>query len=196
MSSVWKSYMLQYASILVIFGMSVISAAAADTYQLDATHSYIMFRIKHFGIGYSYGSFINPTGKLVIDDNEPANSVVEIEVQAKNVSTFFELRDKHIKSADFLNVNKFPIVVFKSQSVKKTGPDQYEIAGDMLLLGKKRPLTITAVQTGRGKDPWGAYRIGYETMFTIKRSDFGMNFMMGGLSDEVQLTVSVEGVRQ
>lgn len=196
MNAIWKKVLLLLALILCLTGFSFSPVTAADTYQLDTSHSYILFRIKHFGIGYSYGGFQNPTGKLVIDDNAPTNNEVEIEVQSKTVSTWFEKRDNHIKSPDFLNVSKYPIVSFKSRSVRKTGQDQYEIAGDLIFLGKKRPLTITAIQTGKGKDPWGSHRIGYETTFTIKRSEFGMTFMMGGLSDEVQLTVSVEGVRR
>ena len=196
MNAIRKNVLLPLTLILCLTGLSFNPVTAADTYQLDATHSYILFRIKHFGIGYSYGGFQNPTGKLIIDKDAPSNNKVEIEVQSNTVSTWYEKRDNHIKSPDFLNVSKYPIVSFKSRSVKKTGQDQYEIAGDLIFLGKKRPLTVTAVQTGRGKDPWGANRIGYETTFTIKRSEFGMTFMLGGLSDEVQLTVSVEGVRQ
>ena len=181
---------------LIFTAGGVAPATAADTYKLDSTHSYIVFRILHLGVGYSFGSFKGPEGKMVFDDNSPGNSRVEIEVPAVNVNTLVAKRDKHIKSADFLNAAKFPVIAFKSRSVKKRGNDKYEINGDLMLLGKKKPLTVTAVLTGAGDDPYGNYRVGYETTFTVKRSDFGMDFMMGGLSDEVQLTVSVEGIRQ
>jgi polyisoprenoid-binding protein YceI len=70
------------------------------------------------------------------------------------------------------------------------------VSGDLTLLGTTRPITVTAVDTGSGKDPWGNYRRGFETVFTIKRSDFGMTFMSDGVSDEVEITISVEGIRQ
>ena len=120
----------------------------------------------------------------------------EIQVNSQNVDTAVEKRDNHLRSPDFFNAAEYPAIHFKSTSVKKAGPDNYVIAGDLTLLGKTRPITVKARQTGEGKDPWGNYRRGFETVFTIKRSEFGMNFMMGGVSDEVQLTVSVEGVRQ
>lgn len=171
-------------------------ATAADTYKLDPTHSYIVFRIFYLDVGYSFGSFQGPEGTLVFDDNTPGGSLVEIEVPAANVNTLVARRDKHIKSADFLNAAKFPVISFKSRSIKKLGGGKYEINGDLVLLGNKQPLSITAVKTGSGKDPWGNDRVGYQTTFTIKRSDFGMDFMIGALSDEVHLTVSVQGIRQ
>jgi polyisoprenoid-binding protein YceI len=74
--------------------------------------------------------------------------------------------------------------------------DTYEVAGDLALHGVTRPLTVKVQRTGSGKDPWGGFRIGFETTFTIKRSDFGMNFMMEGVGDEVRIILSIEGIRQ
>ncbi len=196
---------LKYRKMLPFFGLllllnlaavTVVPATAAETYKLDPEHCYIVFRIMRLGVGYSFGTFKGPVGTMVFDDSAPANNRVEIEVPAANVITLVDKRDKHIKSADFLNAEKFPVIAFKSRSVKKKKNGKYEISGDLMLLGKKKPLTVTAVKTGAGKDPFGNDRIGFETAFTVKRSDFGMDFMLGGLSDDVQLTVSVEGVRQ
>ena len=188
--------LLALLSSLGLTAAGVVPAAAADRYKLDPEHSYIVFRIFYLGVGYSFGSFQAPVGTLAFDDNKPGDSLVEIEVPAANVTTLVDNRDKHIKSADFLNAAKHPVIAFKSRSVKKLGGEKYEITGDLMLLGKKQPLTVTAVRTGSGKDPWGNHRIGYQTIFTVKRSDFGMDFMIGALSDEVQLTVSVQGIRQ
>jgi polyisoprenoid-binding protein YceI len=88
------------------------------------------------------------------------------------------------------------MVSFKSTSVEKINETNYEVAGDLTLLGKTRPITVKVHATGAGKDPWGNFRRGFQTHFSIKRSDFGMDFMIGGVSDEVNLTVSVEGIRQ
>jgi len=88
------------------------------------------------------------------------------------------------------------VIKFQSRSVKKSGPDSYEVSGDLTLLGKTKAITVKARQTGEGQDPWGNFRIEFETSFNIKRSDFGMDFMMGVAGDDVLLTVSVEGIRQ
>jgi polyisoprenoid-binding protein YceI len=119
-----------------------------------------------------------------------------MQAETKNVDTAVEKRDTHLKSPDFFNAGEYPLVSFKSKSVKKLSENTYAVSGDLALLGKTRPITVEVHATGAGKDPWGNFRRGFVTSFSIKRSDFGMDFMMGGVSDEVHLTVSVEGIRQ
>lgn len=184
------------ALILMLAASIPIPAAAAETYVLDADHTYILFRVKHLGVGYSYGQINGATGSFTIDDTPGSKNMIEIEAAAKQINTGVEIRDNHIRSPDFLNVENFPIISFRSTSVKKVDQDLYQISGNLTLLGKTKPLAVEARQTGAGKDPWGKFRKGFETSFTIKRSDFGMDFMLGGVSNEVELTVSLEGIRQ
>ena len=179
--------------LLVIFSLP---AFAAETYKLDPGHTSIVFRVKHLGIAYVYGRFNGPTGSFVFDESSPSKSTIEMQAEAKNVDTAVEKRDTHLKSPDFFNAGEYPLLSFKSKSVKKLKESTYEVSGDLTLLGKTRPITMEVHATGAGKDPWGNFRRGFETSFSIKRSDYGMDFMMGGLSDEVNLTVSVEGIRQ
>ncbi len=181
---------------LILSASFVNPAPAAETYKLDPDHTSIIFRLKHLGVAYVYGRFGGPTGSFVFDESSPANSSIEIQVDAKNVDTAVAKRDNHLKSPDFFDAGEHPLIKFKSTSVKKSGPDSYEVSGNLTLLGKTRPVTVKARQTGNGKDPWGNFRQGFETSFSIKRSDFGMDFMMGVAGDDVLLTVSVEGIRQ
>jgi len=169
---------------------------AADTYNVDTDHTYIMFRVKHLDVGYSYGRFNGPSGTFVFDESLPSNSSIEMQVKTEGVDTNVEKRDNHLRSPDFFNAAEHPVITFKSTSVKKTSSDSYAVAGNLTLLGTTRPISMVARDTGAGKDPWGNYRRGFETTFTIKRSEFGMNFMLGGVSDDVDITVSVEGIRQ
>ena len=179
-----------------LLGIIPFQAIAADTYQVDSVHSYILFRIKHFDVGYSYGRFNEPAGSFRYDETTPSNNSIELQVNAKDVDTNVAKRDNHLRSPDFFNVENYPLISFKSNSVKKLNDNSFEITGNMNLLGKSRPMTLRVRQTGAGKDPFGNFRRGFQANFTIKRSDFGMDFMMGALSDEVDLTVSVEGIRQ
>lgn len=169
---------------------------AAEKYQVDPAHTYVLFKVMHLGVGYSYGRFDSPTGSIVWDEANPANSTIAIAVDAASINTAVEKRDQHIRSADFLNSGKYTTIAFKSTSVAEKSADTYAINGELTLLGKTRPISIEARQTGNGKDPWGNYRRGFKSIFVIKRSDWGMDFMLGGLGDEVELTVSVEGVRK
>jgi polyisoprenoid-binding protein YceI len=171
-------------------------AAATETYQVDPVHSAAVFRIKHLGIAYLYGRFNDLSGTLKIDDKTPANSAVEVYAKTKNIDTFNSERDNHLRSPDFFDAKKFDIISFKSKSFTKVSKDMYEVTGDLALHGVTRPLTVKVQRTGSGKDPWGGFRIGYETTFSIRRSDFGMNFMMKGVGDEVRIILSIEGIRQ
>ena len=172
------------------------SLLAAENYTVDSVHSYVIFKINHLNIGNSYGRFDDPSGSFTWDEANPANSSFELMVQATNVDTDNEKRDKHLRSPEFFNASQHAAINFKSEAVKAVKPDTLEIKGMLSMLGQTHPITVTAQQTGHGKDPWGKYRRGFETTFTIKRSQWGMDFMLKGLSDEVEITVSVEGVRQ
>jgi polyisoprenoid-binding protein YceI len=184
------------ATVLVAMLSAVPSAVAAENYVVDSAHTYILFRVKHLNVGHSYGRLNGATGAFVLDEASPANSHIEMQVVAKGVDTYDAKRDKLLQGPDFFDIEEHPLISFKSTSVKRIDTDLYKITGDLALLGKTRPITIQARQTGFAKDPWGNYRRGFETQFTIKRSEFGMEFLLDAVSDEVQLTVSVEGIRE
>ncbi len=185
--------MLAMMSLMFLLAVPVM---AENAYEIDPSHSSILFSIKHFGAGHVYGRFNNPTGKLSFDEKNPEKSSVVIEVKASDIDTANQKRDDHLKSAEFFNIEKFPVISFKSNSVKKQSRQEYQIKGDLTFLGKTRTITVQAQHIGFGKDPWGGYRTGFESKFTIKRSDFGMDFMQGPLGDDVQLIISIEAVKK
>lgn len=179
----------------LVAGFSV-PLSAAETYKLDPTLTSIVFRAKYQGVAIAYGRFNGPTGSFVFDESAPARNAIEVRLNAKDVDTAVEKRDKHLKSPDFFDAVEHPLVTFKSTSVKKINNATYQVSGNLTLLGKSRPITVNASHTGSGKDPWGNFLRGFETSFKIKRSEFGMNFMLNGVDDEVIIIVSVTGIRQ
>ena len=185
-----------FTLISLIWILLAMPAAAGDAYNVDSDHTYLLFRVKHLGIGYSYGRFSKPTGTFTFDEAKDTIGAIDMQILATNVDTDVEKRDNHLKSPDFFDAKKFPMISFKGTSFKKIAENTYEIIGDITLLGKTRPVSLKAIQTGAAKDPWGKYRRAFEAEFTIKRSDFGMDFLMNVAADEVELTVSVEGIRQ
>jgi len=193
-----KYMVVPFAAVFTLGLMSIFTfpAAAAETYKLDPDHTSIVFRVKHLSVANVFGSFAAPTGSFVYDENSPSNNSIEIQVAAKNVYTRVEKRDNHLRSPDFFNAGKYPLISFKSNSVKKIDNKSFEISGDLSLLDQTRPITVMVVQTGQGKDPWGNFRRGFETTFSIKRSNFGMGFMLSVAGDEVDVTVSLEGIRK
>ncbi|MGE0481898.1 MAG: YceI family protein [Phycisphaerae bacterium] len=172
------------------------AALAADNYKADAVHSAVIFRIKHLNVSYSYGRFNDVAGSFSFDDAKPENSALEFTVKTASIDTHDKKRDDHLRSAEFFDAEKHPAITFKSKAVKKLGESEFEVAGDLTLRGVTKPLTVKVERTGAGPDPWGGQRSGFETTFTIKRGDFEMNALKGGLGDDVRLIVSIEGVKQ
>lgn len=171
-------------------------ADAADTYEVDASHSMIIFRAKHMGVSYNYGRFNEFSGNLAVDETDAANSMIELEVKAASVDTGNEKRDQHLRNPDFFNAKQFPVITFKSTEVKKVDEDTLEVTGDLGLHGVKKSVTVEVEITGKGKNQQGTALIGFETTFTIKRSEFGMDYGIGAVSDDIRITVSVEGMKK
>lgn len=171
-------------------------AFAADTYAVDPAHSSIVFRIKHLDIAYVFGRFNNVSGTLSFDPENDAGNSVRISVQAKDVDTGNAKRDAHLRGSDFFDSEQHAEIRFESETFKKTGENTYDISGTIHIMGTTQPVTVTAMKTGGGKDPWGGYRVGFTTTFTFQRSRFGMNNMLGSIGDDVELTVSVEAIRK
>ena len=167
---------------------------AGETYVIDPNHSSITFRIKHLGITFVYGFFPNAGGVYTFDDEHLENASIRIKVRVADINTGNEKRDQHLRSPDFFDEKKFPCIVFKSVSIAMADSGQYEVTGELSLHGVTKQVTVQAVKTGLYHEPGGEYRSGFETRFSVKRSDFGMQYMTA-VSDKVELFVSVEGVR-
>ena len=169
-------------------------ADAANTYEIDTAHSMIIFRAKHKGITYNYGRFNEFTGAITMDETDISKSTVEFEVKTASVDTANKKRDQHLRSPDFFSAKQFPVIIFKSTTVsmKEGEEDMLEVIGDIELLGVKKSITIDVAITGRGKGQQGESVIGFESVFTIMRSEFGMTYGAGAVSDDIRLTVTIE----
>ncbi len=186
-------------AIFIVCGLLVAlttTTAAAETYKVDPVHSAISFRIKHLGVAYVRGRFNNASGTITFDDKMPGKSSVKISVKVDDIDTFNAKRDKDLKSNNFFDAKQYPLISFYSETFKKTGEGTYDVTGPLSFHGVTRPLTVKVEYIGSAKDPWGGYRAGFETSFKVKRSDFGMTHMLGGVGDEVRLTVNIEGIRK
>ena len=171
-------------------------SALAETYQFDkqGQHAFIEFRIQHLGYSWVYGSFKDFDGSFTYDAKDPAKDKVEVTIKTGSIDTNHAERDKHLRSADFLNAAKFPEAKFVSTDVKKEG-EFYKITGDFTLNGVTKPITLDAKLIGEGKDPWGGYRAGFEAQGNIKLKEFNIKSDLGPKSQEVELLISVEGVQ-
>jgi polyisoprenoid-binding protein YceI len=172
------------------------SPAADEHFKVDAVHSSIGFRIEHLHVAHFYGRFNDVSGTFNFDEANPAKTVLDIHVRAASIDTHNGLRDRDLKSAQFFDVGKFKEITFRSTGANRLDEHRFSVAGDLTLHGVTRPLTVTVARTGTGPGMHGEQRSGFETVFEIKRSEFGMNAMPTLLGDDVKLTVSVEGVKE
>jgi polyisoprenoid-binding protein YceI len=175
----------------------VTQSAQPSAYQIDSVHSSVVFSISHQGVGVFWGRFNSLSGSYTFDPASPEAMTLQAEVKADSVDTNNDGRDKHLRSPDFFNATEFPVIRFTSTKVELKSAGLFTLSGDLSLHGVTRPIQaemklIGAKDTGRG------VKSGFETMFTIKRSDFGMTTYVaeGGLGDEVKIVVAFEGVKR
>ena len=193
MNTVLKTAVVAIASSLLV-GQNVYSA---ETYAIDAAHTSIIFGVSHMGYSFTYGRFNKLSGGYVLDRENPTASQFQLTISAASLDTNNPKRDQHLKSPDFFNVKEFPVMTFKSTLIKKIGDHEFEVMGDLSLHGVTQPITAKVRQTGTGKDPRTSKSvIGFETTFTLKRSDFGMKFMIPMISDEVEVIMAIHGVER
>jgi polyisoprenoid-binding protein YceI len=172
--------------------------AQAAEYVIDTkgAHASINFRIKHLGFSWLTGRFDKFAGTFAFDDKNPEASKVKVEIDTASVNSNHGERDKHLRSADFLETDKFPTATFESTSVKLSGDGKAEIAGKFTMRGITKDIIINAERIGGGSDPWGGYREGFTGTTKLVLSDFAIKKDLGPASKEVELTLEVEGIRK
>ena len=191
--------MLKNALAALVLGSALMGgqAMAAD-YAIDkqGQHAFVNFKISHLGYSWLYGTFKDFDGTFSYDAANPEASKVNVTLKTASVDTNHAERDKHLRSADFLNVSKHDTATFESTSVKSTGEGSADVTGNLTLNGVTKPVVIAAKFIGEGQDPWGGYRAGFEGSTKLKLKDFDIQKDLGPASQEVELILSVEGVRQ
>jgi polyisoprenoid-binding protein YceI len=171
------------------------AAAAAKTFSVDPVHSSVMFQIRFQGISSFFGRFEKISGSFAIDDADLASSKFDVTIDTESVSTGNSQRDGHLRSPDFFNAKKHPKITFKSSKVTKKGDKELEVAGDLTLRGETRSVTAKVAYGGIIKDAFaGDDRAGLDGTLVIHRKDFGMDFAMDRLGDEVTIHIGLTGV--
>jgi polyisoprenoid-binding protein YceI len=181
-----------FALLAIALGPAV---AAADTYDIDAVHSAVMFRAKRMGIVYVYGRFNEFAGTLEMTGDDPTNGKLVLDVKTTSVDTGNQRRDDHLRSPDFLNAVQLPLMKFESTGVRAISDGVWEVTGNLTLHGVTKPVTASVEKVGSGTDPRaGKSLVGFEGKFTLKRSDFDIKFMVGPISDEIDVHIALQAV--
>lgn len=181
------------------------SAAIADlsgAYVVDAAHTRIGFSARHAMVTTVRGSFGDFEGTATLDAATPSNSTVEVRIKAASITTNNDQRDEHLRSSDFLELDKYPEITFRSTGVEQLDEETYTVTGDLTIKDVTRPVSVDFVLTGSAKDPFGNLRAGFEGATTISRTDWGLTWNAaletGGVlvSDKVKLEFDVSAIQQ
>jgi polyisoprenoid-binding protein YceI len=189
-------------AIAVTLALAALSALAAETYVVDKAHSEAKFEISHL-ISRVSGKFNDVSGKITGDPANASSSSVEFTIKAASIDTGNENRDKHLRTPEFFDAEKFPEITFKSTAIKPTAKKNlYEVTGDLTMKGVTKRVTLPVEFRGFGKDPSGNTRAGFTVKTTLNRKDYGINWNRaldeGGflLGDDVDVIVNIEAPKQ
>lgn len=167
----------------------------SGSYVLDPAHGKITWSVSHMGFSTYVGQFSGVSANLQLNSANPSASRLEASVRMDSVGTFSDGLDKHLKTADFFDTAKHPTATFRATSVRRVDADSAEIAGDLTLRGVTRPIVIKADFNQAGVNPVSKlYTVGFDGQAKIKRSDFGIDYGLPLLGDEVTLNLEAEFV--
>lgn len=187
---------MKFVRNILLASLVALPVLAQETWSVDKGHSTANFKIRHFTANV-VGSFNDFDGTITMDRANPAKSSVELTIQAASVDTNSENRDKHLRSADFFETEKFPTITFKSTSVAPKGKDAYDVTGDLTMHGVTKRVTLPVTFGGFMKTQRGE-KAGFEVETTLNRKDYGITWNRaldeGGfmLSDDVKVTINLE----
>ena len=178
------------------------ATAAATIWEIDPAHSVVELAVKHMMFSTVKGRFANVAGTIVLNEQNLAGSSVTAEIDAASIDTREAQRDGHLRSADFLDVEKYPTIAFVSTEVVPQGRDHFVVIGDLTLHGVTRGVSLETELAGKGIDPWGGQRAGFTATTTISRKDFGLTWNQGLeaggvlVGDQVKISVEIQAKLQ
>ena len=186
------------ASLLIAGSAFTSSFALADDYEIDTkgAHAFIQFRVQHLGYSWLYGRFNEFSGNFSYDEAAPEKAAVEVTLKTSSVDSNHAERDKHLRSEDFLDVKKFPEAKFTSTSYTPGKDGKGVLKGNLTLHGVTKAVEIEVEHIGAGTDPWGGYRRGFQGSTKFAMADFGIVKDLGPKSKDVEMILSIEGIRK
>jgi polyisoprenoid-binding protein YceI len=170
------------------------AAPALTVCTVDDTHSLALFRVHHMGAGQFWGRFNDVSGNFTFESGKAEGMKFDITIKTESVDTGVEGLNKHLRSPDFFGAKDFPTMTFKSTGAKKTGEKTFDVTGDLTMHGVTKSIVAAVEFTGMANMGKGT-SAGFEAIFTVKRSDFGMKYGVekGAIGDDVKVVVALEG---
>jgi len=185
-------------TVAALFAFASLPALAQTTaWQVDPAHTNSQFAVKHLGVSTVRGSFTKTTGQVQLDEKDITKSQVEITVDTTTLDTRVSARDNDVKSANYLDVAKFPTMTFKSKRVTGAGDGKLKLTGDLTLHGVTKEVTFDVDGPSPAiTDPWKNLRRGASATTKINRHDFGVDGGGPIVGDDVTITIDLEFIRK
>ncbi len=185
---------------LAVLALAPAARAEKETFTFDKPHTEFGFKVRHF-VSKVGGRFTKFDGTIVLDRAKPAESAVNLKIDAASLDTGNPTRDKHLNSPDFFDTAKFPEITFKSTKVVAKDKDAYDVTGDLTMRGVTKPVVLTVTANGFASDGRGGQKVGFDVVGKVNRKDFGVNWnsLVDGnamLSDDVDILITVEANRK
>jgi len=187
---------VKIASIVLLSLVPSFFAHAADAYEIDGGHSFLVFTVGHMNVSTAHGRFNSFSGEITYDEANPANSEINLTIDMTSVDTGNQRRDDHLRGTDFFSSKQFPEATFETTSVEDKGNGILHVTGDLTMAGQTNPVTVEVKVTGPVEGRGGAILRGFEGKVTFKRSDFGIKYGLGGIGDEVSVTAAIEAKKK
>lgn len=185
---------LKYLALATLLGAAVSVQAAPVTYKLDPNHTMVLFSWNHFGYSNPTADIGLGQGTIVFDEENPAQSSVEVTLPLAKLDTHVEALDSHLKKPDFFDAAKYPVITFKSTKVEPLGEHKFKVTGELTVHGVTRPVVLDATLNRVGPHPMSKTpSIGFDATTSLKRSDFGVGAYVPNVSDEVHVRITTEG---
>jgi polyisoprenoid-binding protein YceI len=174
-----------------------IMTQAVEHYVFDTAHTQILFFVNHLGFSMSQGEFHDYDGGFIFDRTNPEKSSINVTIKTASIDMDHEKWTSHMKNADFFDVENHPEMTFKSTAVDVTGENTADITGDLTLLGVTKPVTLAVTHNKSGIHPFNKKMVaGLSATANIKRSEWGMDYGLPGVGDDVEIRLEIEGFRQ
>jgi polyisoprenoid-binding protein YceI len=187
--------MSRMLSTLAVALLLTVSALAQDTWQLDPPHSSAQFSVRHLGVSTVRGAFTKVSGSVVYDPANLGKSSIQATIDAASVDTRVEMRDNDLRSARFLDTQKYPTITFQSKKLEAAGAGKLKAIGDLTIHGVTKEVVLDVDgPTPAIKDPMGKdrLRLGASATTKINRNDFGVSALPGAVGDDITITLDIE----
>lgn len=182
--------------LFAVFALVFATAAHAETYMIEPSHTRAEYRVSHLGFSNMPGIFNDIKGKIEFDADKVNASVVEAIIRTDSVTMNNTVLDQKLKGRDFFNTQKYPVMVFKSTEIEKTGLDRGVMKGNLTLLGVTKPVTLKVKFNKKAWNKYqGVYAMGFTAWTSIRRSDFGMKYILPDVGDDVKIRLEVEALQ-